>query len=407
MQHKKHLVNFLFFAVFISLSSSILSAAEQSSKKLKQHDSGFSARGISFLRNYTHLEKYISVIELQHLIVDYLDSFDESQSLIDSDAAHSLDISHDGMYFATGPANSIRLWRYAPDNCKLLKIMPAQDLNYFSFLSDPSTRQSYLAIAQLYVKKFNGDQVQDYFEDNSQEINRSAYSHYRTFLKKIMAADTNTQRLACVSSFQEKPQSLFEDNYGINIWKKEDNNFKIECKLTIHTPYIRALIFSPDSKLLIVGHTTGISAFNLAQKSSYRVDNTNGGHKAGIYGLSFSPNGALLASASSDKTVKIWQIIDDIYICIDTLRGHTSWVNQVQFMSNNMLVSASEDKKLRVWKLNAGMWECSQELIHNDGVKSVAYSQKGKYIASVSCDKEIKIWLNTALLLREYQKEEK
>nr|WP_229424505.1 hypothetical protein [Moorena producens] len=52
-------------------------------------------------------------------------------------------------------------------------------------------------------------------------------------------------------------------------------------------------------------------------------------HGGDVRNVSFSPDGKLLASGSSDKTVKLWQVEDGKLL--QTLEGHRSLVRSVSF----------------------------------------------------------------------------
>jgi len=57
-----------------------------------------------------------------------------------------------------------------------------------------------------------------------------------------------------------------------------------------------------------------------------------------------------LASASEDKTVKVWDVA--VATCVATLRGHSGWVLCLAVLGDAgscRLVSASEDKCVKVW----------------------------------------------------------
>ncbi|MEH1819446.1 MAG: WD40 repeat domain-containing protein, partial [Nostoc sp.] len=81
--------------------------------------------------------------------------------------------------------------------------------------------------------------------------------------------------------------------------------------------------------------------------------NTLGGHANSVYGISFSPDGKMLASASGDKTVKLWDTTTGKEI--KTLTGHTNEVNGISFSPDGkMLASASGDKTVKLWDTTTG-----------------------------------------------------
>ena len=72
------------------------------------------------------------------------------------------------------------------------------------------------------------------------------------------------------------------------------------------------------------------------------------GHGRSVLSVVFSPNGEQLASGSSDKTVKIWDIASGRYV--KTLEGYDNCVWSVAFSPNGQqLTCASSDKTIKIW----------------------------------------------------------
>jgi WD40 repeat protein len=69
----------------------------------------------------------------------------------------------------------------------------------------------------------------------------------------------------------------------------------------------------------------------------------------------FSPNGQTLATASADRTVRLWDLTPGQPPAIlAILAGHTDWVNAVAFSPDgNTLATASDDHTVRLWDMAA------------------------------------------------------
>ncbi|MCA9176373.1 MAG: hypothetical protein KDB14_17925 [Planctomycetales bacterium] len=75
------------------------------------------------------------------------------------------------------------------------------------------------------------------------------------------------------------------------------------------------------------------------------------GHEGPVFGAEFSPDGRWLASASKDKTVRIWAVDDGKLVA--TLRGHRDEVKCIAFSPDgSWLASAGKDKQILLWRLS-------------------------------------------------------
>lgn len=156
-----------------------------------------------------------------------------------------------------------------------------------------------------------------------------------------------------------------------------------------------SVCFSPDGKTLVGGVRSekGISVWNANTgellKTLIGPEDFNS-----INSIVFSPDGNIIASASDDKTVRLWK--PHTGILYQTLTTHTKSVNSVVFSEDGGTLISAGDDGIHVWNSNTAE---SNHFIAIPAV-SVVFSPDGRTFVSGSSD-GIRVWdAHTKALLK-------
>ena len=209
--------------------------------------------------------------------------------------------------------------------------------------------------------------------------------------KLVEEGDSYSARLLALEALPKdikNPERPYVTEAEIALRKASQSNTAI---LRGHTDKVTSIALSPD------GHIIASASFD----GTIRLWDSERGQtvkelpikKMPLFAVSFSPDGQYIAfsyAVDEDCSVYIWNLNQNCHQCV--LKGHESVTRSISFSHDgSSLVTASNDGTVRIWDISKG--KC-KKVMRDDGkfMLSATYSPDDSYIAAASYDKYVRIW---------------
>ncbi|KAE8800327.1 U4/U6 small nuclear ribonucleoprotein PRP4-like protein [Hordeum vulgare] len=167
---------------------------------------------------------------------------------------------------------------------------------------------------------------------------------------------------------------------------KQAGDFVLECSEVGDDRPLTGCSFSGDASMLATSSWSGIiKVWSMPQITKIA---TLKGHRERATDVAFSPVDNCLATASADKTAKLWNSDGSLLMSFD---GHLDRLARVAFHpSGKYLGTASFDKTWRLWDINTGTELLLQEG-HSRSVYGVSFHPDGSLAASCGLDANARV----------------
>ncbi|KST65395.1 WD40 domain-containing protein [Mastigocoleus testarum] len=463
--NRRSKIGVLFLSFSIMISALFVNSAEQNRKAILEFNTIQSLGNLaSHLFAYRQIEALKSAIQagdkLQKLTKDIhsfesypvsspisalqhiLDNIQERNQLKHQEntgEVNSVSISPNGKYIVTASTDTTaQLW---DRNGKKLALLKHKEKEGVVFRANFSPDNKYIITASTdttaKIWDLFGSEIGTLKHEQNYKVSRAIFSpdgkrivtvsyenkyDYESTYKITSWNSQNYKKKSSLSLLQKKDEQIkvidvvFPLNRLVIVTTSKKGNVqlldeqgKLIQELIGHKDEVKSVDFSKNSQLIATASgdkTVRLWKWDPNRKLQKDFIQELEGHTSIVNGVSFSRNGQYIATASSDNTVRLWKKDDDqeLYTSKEVLRGHTKWVYGVVFTPDNKhIISASHDTTARIWELFKNKPKNIFQKIDSQ-IFTVAFGgPNGEIIATGSANGKVYLWNKNRKLIREWQ----
>jgi WD40 repeat protein len=171
------------------------------------------------------------------------------------------------------------------------------------------------------------------------------------------------------------------NNRIVNIWSIKDR----KIIQTINTSRsINKTSFSPDGNVIALASSDG-SVYLWSRKGMALPNKLQG------KSFSFSPESQIVVLGTDDGNIELWQRDEPQWKMLKSFKGSDQGILKVGFSPNGRIItSISKDKVLRIWNLNGDLIDQLKE--DKNSILAISFSPDGKLITSAHSDATVRLW---------------
>lgn len=331
--------------------------------------------GLSITKLLLESDKKLGVVTVEHnIIIHILKSFECLRQFVGF-SDEILDITYFGQtdsYLAVATnANDIKVYENSTMNCQLLK----GHTDIVLSLNTAPTNKNLLVSSS---------------KDNSIRL-------WLLLENKVNCVGVGLRHTGSVGSatFSRSGLSFLvsaSQDTCLKIWdlpNKFTQNMSLQCTYTeiAHQKDINCVAVSPNDKIIATASQDKTAKL---WTESLSLLGTLRGHKRGVWCVRFSPVDQVVVTSSADCTIKLWSIGD--LSCLKTLEGHESSVLRLEFLTRGMQVlSAGADGLVKLFSVKTS--ECIGTFGEHEGkIWALAVKSDESEIATGGSDSLLLKW---------------
>lgn len=177
------------------------------------------------------------------------------------------------------------------------------------------------------------------------------------------------------------------------VWKKVDDAWENVVKLDGHREGLNDAVWWRDGTLCATASDD--KTVRLWDVETAKTVVVYEGHESYVFCVDLNPQNTLLCTGSFDETVKYWDV--RCKTAVATMNAHQDPVTGVSFDRSDgaIVASSSFDGLVRLWDVKAG--ECLATMFaetdtHPPAATRVVYSDNGRFVLSGHHDAQLRLW---------------